>query len=267
MTHPQFSRKFHPTACRFLSLVYTPLITKPPEGLGVRLVSAGPLFFLRIIAALAVWACVACTTPSAVIDVHPQVRALPAQKAVELEGRIACRQGFLEQLVCRQGTRDHEALVVTDASASVVHAAMLAAGLQAGAPGSWSVDRSGAMQLIPPHGDPVQVLVRWVDAQGERTQSLTQWMVNTRPDPGQAAPAFVFAGSRFRRLPDGSERYAADDSGSIVGLVTFGDEVVAMCAVIPDKVDVAPATWKARTDDIPPEGSPVTVIIRAAGQP
>jgi hypothetical protein len=68
-------------------------------------------------------------------------------------------------------------------------------------------------------------------------------------------------------LPDGSERYAADDSGSIVGLVTFGDEVVAMRTVIPDKVDVAPASWKARTDDIPPEGSPVTVIFRAPEQP
>jgi hypothetical protein len=37
--------------------------------------------------------------------------------------------------------------------------------------------------------------------------------------------------------------------------------------VIPDKVDVAPAAWKARTDDIPSEGSVVTVIIRAAEQP
>jgi hypothetical protein len=106
-----------------------------------------------------------------------------------------------------------------------------------------------------------------VDATGERTQPLAQWMVNTRPDPVQSAPAFVFAGSRFRRLPDGSERYAADDSGSIVGLVTFGDEVVAMRTVIPDKVDVAPAAWKARTDDIPPEGSVVTVIFRALEQP
>ena len=113
----------------------------------------------------------------------------------------------------------------------------------------------------------MQVLVRWVDATGEHTQPLAQWMVNTRPDPAQPAPAFVFAGSRFRRLPDGSERYAADDSGSIVGLVTFGDEVVAMRMVIPDKVDVAPASWKARTDDIPPEGSAVTVIIRASEEP
>jgi hypothetical protein len=265
--HPQFSRKFLPAACRSVGLVYTSSITKPPEGLGVRLVSAGPLFFFRLIAAVAVWACVACTTPSTVLTVHPQVRAVLAQKAVELEGRIACRQGFLEQLVCRQGTRDHESLIVTTAPASAVHAALLAAGLQAGTPGSWSVDRSGALQLIQPQGETVQVLVRWVDATGERTQPLAQWMVNTRADPGQPAPAFVFAGSRFRRMADGSERYAADDSGSIVGLVTFGDEVVAMRTVIPDKVDVAPAAWKARTDDIPPEGSVVTVIFRALEQP
>jgi hypothetical protein len=40
-----------------------------------------------------------------------------------------------------------------------------------------------------------------------------------------------------------------------------------MRTVIPDKVDVAPASWKARTDDIPPEGSAVTVIIRASEEP
>lgn len=192
---------------------------------------------------------------------------MPAQHAVELDGRIACRQGFLEQLVCRQGTRDHESLVTTNAPASAVHAALLAAGLQAGAPGSWSADPSGQLQLKPPQGQPVQVLVRWADAQGEHTQPLAQWVVNTRPDRDQAAPTFVFAGSRFQRLPNGTERYVADDSGSIVGLVTFGDEVVAMRTVIPDKVDVAPASWKARTDDMPPEGSAVTVVIRATRQP
>ena len=254
-----------------MGIAYTPRITKPPEGLGVRLVSAGPLFFLRapfgLGAVFAACLCVACTTPTAMLSVHPQVRAMPDQKAVEVDGHIACRQGFLEQLMCRQGTRDHESLVVTSAPASAVHAALLAAGLQPGAPGAWSVDPSGVLHLDPPHGQPVQVLVRWSDTRGEHTQPLAQWMVNTRAEPGQAAPAFVFAGSRFQRLPDGSERYVADDSGSIVGLVTFGDEVVALNTVIPDKVDVAPANWKARTDDMPPEGSPVTVIIRAAEQP
>jgi uncharacterized protein (AIM24 family) len=51
----------------------------------------------------------------------------------------------------------------------------------------------------------------------------------------------------------------------VVGLVTFGDEVIAYDDVIADKVDVDPAAWVAWTERMPPEGTRVELLIRADG--
>jgi uncharacterized protein (AIM24 family) len=61
------------------------------------------------------------------------------------------------------------------------------------------------------------------------------------------------------------EHYVADFTGSVVGLVTFGDEVIAYDDVIADKVDVDPAAWVAWTERMPPEGTRVELLIRADG--
>ena len=57
--------------------------------------------------------------------------------------------------------------------------------------------------------------------------------------------------------------YLADESGSVVGLVTFGDEVVALQEVLPDRVAVQPAHFQARTEAMPDEGTPVTLWLLA----
>ncbi len=82
---------------------------------------------------------------------------------------------------------------------------------------------------------------------------------------------FVFSGSIVQDVeerdasgePTGEVRtvYAADLGGSVVGLVTFGDEVVAWQEVIPDQVDVAPAVWVADPSVIPALGTPVTLVL------
>jgi hypothetical protein len=58
--------------------------------------------------------------------------------------------------------------------------------------------------------------------------------------------------------------YAADQSGSVVGLVTFGDEPVASVAVVPDRADIAEPSLMAWTERMPPEGTTVTIVIRRA---
>ena len=82
---------------------------------------------------------------------------------------------------------------------------------------------------------------------------------------------FVFAGSRFRTdQRTGVERYIADGSGSIVGLVTFGDETISAVDVIPDQVEVSPAVWEVFVGRMPPPGTEVTIVLareRAADIP
>jgi hypothetical protein len=58
------------------------------------------------------------------------------------------------------------------------------------------------------------------------------------------------------------EHYVADMTGSIIGLVTFGDEVVGFARVMPDSADVSEPVWEVDPERVPPIGTPVTLILR-----
>lgn len=180
---------------------------------------------------------------------------------VRVPGVVALREGWLEQAVCRQGTRDHESLVTVAMPPSSIHAALLLAGLEPGRPGRWRVSDDGTLDLVPPTGEAVSIDVEWHDAAGAgQRASLLDWIKTD----GVATPTgFVFAGSVMSER--GTPPYAADRSGSVIGLVTFGDEPIASMAVVPDRADVAEPALQAWTDRMPPEGTPVTVVIRRAG--
>jgi hypothetical protein len=204
---------------------------------------------------------------------------------VEIDSQVAMREGWLEQLVCKAGTREHESLLAVEAMPRTIHAALLAAGLASGAPGSWSegaADASGSptFTFVAPRGDRVTLRVRWSEGGAIREVPLCDWVrraPSASHDGGEQSASpdsfpcdrFVFAGSLVRANPPSlgeGEHYVADFTGSIVGLVTFGDEVIAFDEVIPDRIDVAAPSWEARTSAIPPEGTPVTLIIEPAAR-
>ncbi len=184
-----------------------------------------------------------------------------------MQGRVALREGFLEQLVCFRGTREHESLVVVDVPASSIHAALLAVNANPGHPGRWSIRPGTAkdLKLEPPVGDRVLLEVRYSDHGTPRRLKLGEWVEDSRHRDTFDPDAFVFAGSRFEPDGHGGQRYTADVTGSIVGLVTFGDELIGCARVIPDLAEVDEPHWKARTRAMPPEDTPVEIIIRAAG--
>ena len=181
-----------------------------------------------------------------------------------VHGKVAIRQGFLEQLVCCKGTREHESLIVVNVAASHIHAALLAVGAHAGHPGIWSRDTSTAndLKLEPPAGDLVSVRVEYVSDGVTHCHDLGEWIEDARHQD-QFKSIFVFAGSHFEPDGRGGQRYTADVTGSIVGLVTFGDELVAYAKVIPDQADIATPRWQANIARIPPEASDVVLILKA----
>ncbi len=181
-----------------------------------------------------------------------------ARGLIRVPGVVALREGWLEQAVCQQGTRDHEALITVSMPPSSIHAALLLAGLEPGRPGHWRVRDDGSLELVPPTGEAVLIEVEWVDVAGiTQCGPLSAWI---RTEGAAAPGSFVFAGSVMRNRAVAP--YVADQSGSVVGLVTFGDELIASVAVVPDRADVAEPSLKAWTERMPPEGTPVTVVIR-----
>ena len=183
---------------------------------------------------------------------------------VLVKANVALRQGFIEQLVCFKGTREHESLVVVNVAASNIHAALLAVGASAGHPGIWSRDKATVndLKVQPPAGDLVSVQVEFVMNGVTRRCDLGEWIEDARHQEKFNSASFVFAGSHFEPDGRGGQRYTADVTGSTVGLVTFGDELIAYAQVIPDQAEISQPRWQAHTALIPPEGSDVVLILK-----
>ncbi len=218
------------------------------------------------------------SSPDECIQLAQGIRINRTRGEVIVDAQVATRIGWIEQIVCKAGSREHESLLVVEVPPRLIHAALLAVGCTAGTPGSWresALTQGGdaVIERIPATGTPLEVLVRVVRDGAEVDVPVSAWLFassSSDAPPIVASDRFVFAGSHTRVNPPSlgpGEHYVADYTGSVVGLVTFGDEVVAFEEVIPDKVEFAPALWEAFTDRIPPEGTNVSLVLRIRDKP
>ncbi len=206
-------------------------------------------------------------------DPLPHIRVDPARGRVEFDARVALTLGdpprarvFLEQFVCTPDTKEHESLLVTDARPSHVHAALLAVGLTPGKPVTWTSE-PGRVVPHPPEGDRVRVEFIHRDDQGkEVVRTPSDWAVSARDGVPWPAGEFVFAGSILRDGPGGAA-YLADREGTLVGLASFGTEVIAWPVVISHEAEVQAPEWIASAESLPPLGTPVVVRLTAVPPP
>ncbi len=214
--------------------------------------------------------------PHGFAAISEHVRVNIDERIVEFDGFVAidCHNEvtpdvYLEVIACRVDTREHEALVATHALASQVHAAMLAAGFEPGAPGRWERGEPVAptgqrvrIELIVPERPELATDPRaWIRS-NERGVSLLEWEAE-QPKPR----GWVFAGSRMMSIkqPQGAERevYGADGTGQLIGLHTFGTETIAWARVFsPDAGQLEPE-WLADSSIVPKIGTPVIVRLSA----
>src|SRR5690606_32553249 len=164
---------------------------------------------------------------------------------------------------------------------SNLHAALLAVGLEPGAPGDWQWDGE-QVQRIAARGDEVEVMFLWEGAGGEVIErDPRELIVNEKTGGHFGGSAWVFAGSiedappppggadpEAPRPPGSPPQpfYAADATGLLVGLTTFGTEVVAWREVISHAAEVDTPVWIADRDATPPYETKVTVRLRPAAE-
>ncbi|HVU64308.1 MAG TPA: YdjY domain-containing protein [Phycisphaerales bacterium] len=218
-------------------------------------------------------------------EVFPGVRVDMAKKEMEFDGVMSpllvrdehAPLFYLEVLVCSPNTREHETLVVTEVRPSNIHAAMLAIGLKPGKPGGWKLE-DGKLRPVPAEGDPLSVRIVYAGKDGkEVVADPLDWVINAKtPETfaaaekkiagasGKPPPDWVFAGSRVvKRKIDGAERevYDADGAGTIVGLTTFGSEVIGWSRTISPDASVTEPEWVADLERTPPARTAVRVRI------
>jgi len=200
--------------------------------------------------------------PEARVELRPGLRVDRARREIEVDGVISLDAGMLEQIACARGTREHESIFVPSARPSEIHAALLLAGFEPGRPGRWEETGDGGVVVKAPEGDRVEILLRVESAE---FRPISLFIRDARS--GRAFPpgSFVFAGSAFASNPPSlgpGEHYVADWTGSIVGLVTFGDEVIGWPEVIPDRAEIADPVWEANPLRLPQPGTPATLLLR-----
>ena len=121
------------------------------------------------------------------------------KRRVLIESRVCLREGQLEQLLTRKGTKEHEAILAADVDGRDIHKALLLARATAGKP----------VQFVPkfraPSGTSIKVFVQWEDHGKLRTEPAQKWVLNekTKKDLDQD---WVFTGSHLIRDPDGTPR-------------------------------------------------------------
>ena len=214
-------------------------------------------------------------------ELVPGVRVDRDARVVEFDGTVPvdCHDPqtplvFLEVLCCSPDTYEHEALVVTKVAPSNIHAALLLIGLEPGAPGMLDF-RGKELKVVPPTGSPVALEFIWRGPDGiEHTDTPADWIVNVAnqtafPASIDNVSAWKFAGSRMVSRRDRAsgqmrEVYDADGAGSIIGLTTFGSEVIAFARVLSPEEAITPAEWIANNKRVPNVKTPVKVRIHAA---
>lgn len=207
-------------------------------------------------------------------EIFPHVRMDAARRMIEIDGTVPIRLDdpeapivYLELIACIPNTREHEVLVVTPALPSHVHAALLTLGLTPGVPAEWRLE-GGRLIAIPPRGDAVRVELIYDRAEGSAiTARPEEWILDRRTGLRPEPVDWVFAGSMESRRP-GGPRYAADGEGAVIGLCTFGSEVLAYPRVVSPEASIDAPQWIADAATVPPMNTKVRIrLSRAAATP
>ncbi len=176
----------------------------------------------------------------------------PRGRRTVLRARVVLREGMLEHLLCRKGTKEHEAILATEAPARSIHAALLLTGADVGHPVEF------APKFRPPAGSPIQIEVVWDQNGRRRTDDARQWVWDEKTKSPLEID-WVFAGSvlyedRITRKP----MYAADD-GDLITVANFASAILDL--PINSSANDADRMFTANTARIPPVGTEVFLIL------
>jgi len=188
-------------------------------------------------------------------DFAPGVRIDWRQSTVELEARVNLREGPLELFACSPRTREHESILVTTARPLHVFQALGLIGLEPGTPVRYD---EATEQNLPPKGEFIDVEIRYRADGQEKSDKPEAWLLDVKKKSPPDSLRFLFTGSRT--LDNG--RFTADIDGTVLCLVDFDSALISVAEL--HSADNELLWLSANPAEIPPLGTPVTLLIRSA---
>jgi hypothetical protein len=196
-----------------------------------------------------------------------KVNAVPSGKGVTLEvegeharkrrvvvaAAVCLREGVLEQLLTRKGTKEHEAILSADVDARDIHKALLVAGAAQGCPARYNPN------YAPANGQVIRVTLEWQDNGKPRRARAQDWVRDVRTKAPMAHD-WVFAGSQLVADPlqPAQQRYLANE-GDVICVANF--ETALLDLPVRSPKEQADLAFEANTASIPPVGTKVKIVL------
>jgi hypothetical protein len=173
-------------------------------------------------------------------------------KRAVLKARVVLREGVLEHLLCSKGTKEHEAILATDAVPRDIHALLLAVGAEPGHPVRF------VPKFEPPTGTPIAIELRWRQDGLVNHADAREWVKDEKANKPLKLD-WVFAGSELYEDPVSKRpRYAADD-GDLFTVANFANAILDL--PIASSANDADRVFTTNTDKIPPLGTEVFLLM------
>jgi len=198
---------------------------------------------------------------------------------VDVDAQIALTEGLLELIACTEGTKEHEAIVRIDALPIHVHTALLLVGARNGNPAMRKPinEEQTRWMHYPPSGQPIKVSLVIEDAQGKEVERpINDFIRRTEGDPympdiGLGTEAsdeekepfpsvFLFTGSHLIEDEKGNKQYLADQSGHVITISTFGDELLGLADI--QSRENGELVWEVDPAHLPPLDTKVKLRLR-----
>lgn len=177
-------------------------------------------------------------------------------RRIVLVGSV-CKASYPLEFFATYPDRAYESLLVVYTKPSVVHAGLLALGAEPGKPARYRPS------FVPASGTPVEIDVAWKDADGKRRTVRAQELIRNIKTGKPLGVDWVFAGSMlWKDASTGANSYLAD-RGDFISVAS----VTTAMLDLPIESDTALATrlFEGDVDRLPPEGTPVTLILKPKG--
>lgn len=178
------------------------------------------------------------------------------RRRVLVESAVCFREGPLELLLCRKGTKEHEAILHSEVDAQDIHTALIAARAKAGSPVKYTEEK-----VIPATGTTIKISLQYEKKPGEvETIDAREWIRHWRTKK-PLDKDWVFAGSAFWKDEDNPKMapYYLANNGNIISIANFNDAMLDLpITSSKDNADLAFQCW---TERIPAIGTKVTIIL------
>lgn len=179
------------------------------------------------------------------------------RREIVVGGSVVLDGGPIELFACPKGSKEHEAIVAVDAKAQVVHAGLLALGLEPGRPASFQPE------YVAASGPVVKIRMRWKDRDGTPRETPAQeWIRDTRSGKPLATD-WVFTGSSFRKNPTTGEEIYEADEGDLVCVSNFPAATIDLPII--SSQSNASLLFEVMEGTVPPRGTAVEMVLSAEG--